>query len=124
MERTSQMIRRSALLAAVLLLWCHALGASPALHTAAASHAPLVGPTAVATLPGAPHAPALSCCFGGTGSNLLSVTLDAPPDVSAPQPGTRISPPPQSVPEPTRSRLQRLSPHRTSLLEQAVLLLV
>jgi hypothetical protein len=125
MNRASRSIRALALTAAVLLLWCHGLDASWHDHVGAAPLATATGLADgfAAAMPAHDEAPAVSCCFGGAGSNLLSVTLMRQPHVAAPLVATLLSVS-LLLADPRRLRpVSRRHPEqRESLVAQSVLI--
>jgi hypothetical protein len=125
MNRARQGFRVLALAAAVLLLWCHGLDSS--FHVDAATGSPhevVTGDATLATaVPAHPAHSEVSCCFGGAGSNLLTVALAKLPAVAAPLLAALLSVPLLLAAQRTlRPSPQRLAPHRTSLVDQSVLI--
>ena len=125
MTRRRQGIRLLALTAAVLLLWCQGLnaplhaGSAPPVAMAAMSAAAEFSAPATAH----PHLPQLDCCFGTAGGHLLSVTLARLPTLAAPLVAALLSVLLLfAARQPLPPSPQRLAPHRTSLVAQAVLI--
>lgn len=124
MNRAHQGIRGFALLVVALLLWCHGLDASFYAHAAAGPAPAAAADPAVAT-PAPTHAdvPAVSCCFGGAGSNLLAAGISRVPALPAPVVAALLS----ALLLPAAAAVPRLAPrrhalHRTTLVARAVLI--
>jgi len=125
MTRTSRILRVLALTAAVLLLWCHGLDSAFFGHAQVTAPVPasLSDAGFLPTAPARPDEPAVSCCFGGAGSNLLSVTLAKLPQVAAPLLTALLALPLLLfVPRPAFARARPLAPHHASLVAQSVLI--
>lgn len=123
MTRTSRILRLLALMTAVLLLWCHGLDSALAGHTAPRPAPATATMTLDAAAPAHPEQPAVSCCFGGAGSNLLSVALAKLPQVAAPLVAALLTLPLLlTVPRPAFARARALAPHHASLVAQSVLI--
>ena len=125
MNRALRGMRVLALTAAVLLLWCHGLDSAFMHH--ASDVPPQLQAAAVSALgaptPAPPDEPAVSCCFGSAGSNLLSITLTKLPQVAAPLGAALLTfPLLLAAPRPSLPSARRLAPHRASLVAQSVLI--